>query len=132
MKLSYRGNEYTTETALLEVREADITGKYRGQKWSYKLPRHIPQLQPKFELKYRGIAYSTCARNIKPYFADEQSEIITDKLTIPQVTEQNLAKIHIENLRKNLERRIKIAQQSGNLSLLELLSKESEELLQLS
>ncbi len=133
MKLSYRGNQYISETALLEVRESDIAGKYRGQKWSYKLPRHIPQLQPKFDLQYRGVAYSTCTKNIQPYFLDEeQNSMPENKSTITQITEQNLTQIHLENLRRNLERRIRIAQENGNIRLLEMLNKECQELLLVS
>lgn len=132
MKLSYRGNQYQSETALLEVRESDITGKYRGSKWSYKLPRHIPQLQPKLDLKYRGIAYSSRPNlHIKPYFSSEEERASSSlELTLSQVTEKNLTDIHLENLRLNLERRIKVAQENENYHLLAMLQKESQQLLQ--
>lgn len=134
MKLSYRGNQYQSETALLEVRESDITGKYRGSKWIYKLPRHIPQLQPKLDLTYRGIAYSSCPNlNVKPYFSSESEMVnLPVELTPSQVTEKNLTDIHLENLRRNLERRIKVAQENENYHLLAMLQKESQQLLQCS
>ena len=130
MDLLYRGNQYQTETALLEVRETDITGKYRGTKWKYKLPRHIPQVQPKLDLKYRGVSYSTCPNSVKPYFT-QQSETPSNRAaetTTSQVTEKNLAQIHLENLRLNLERRIRIAEDNGNENLVAMLEKEFREL----
>lgn len=130
MKLYYRGNQYNTETALLEVKESDLTGKYRGNKWTYKLPRHIPQLQPKLDLKYRGITYSTCPNStVKGYFADS-SETKPDSsiLTTNQVMNKNLKQIHWENLRNNLECRMKIAEENQNYYLLEMLEKESRQL----
>lgn len=131
MKLSYRGNPYNTETALLEVKETDITCKYRGSEWTYKLPKHIPQLQPKLYLQYRGIAYSTCTNsNIKPYFAESsETESNSSTSTTSQVMKRNLAQIHLKNLCSNLERRLKIAQENQNYHLLEMLKKESQELL---
>lgn len=130
MKLSYRGNPYQTETALLEVRESDITGKYRGSKWTYKLPKHIPQIQPKLYLQYRGVAYSTCSNaKVKPYF-QESSETSSESSTsnTTQVIQKNLREVHLDNLRRNLERRMKIAQENQNYHLLKMLEKECKQL----
>jgi hypothetical protein len=134
MKFYYRGNPYQTETALLEVRESDIKGKYRGSKWTYKLPKHIPQIQPKLYLQYRGVAYSTCSNiNVKPYF-QESSAIVTDSSTAneTQVIQKNLREVHLDNLRRNLERRMKIAQEKQNYHLLAMLEKECQQLSQCS
>lgn len=132
MKLFYRGNQYNTETALLEVKESDVTGTYRGNQWSGKLPKHISHIniKPKLGLQYRGVTYNTCYnRNIKPYFQEKAEAIANLEKLIPlQITEQNLGQIHIKNLRQNLERRIKIAQENENYHLLEMLEKECKQL----
>jgi len=127
--MSYRGNTYLqSETSLMEVREGDIMGKYRGSEWRYKLPNHIPQLRPKVYLKYRGVAYSSCV-NAQPYFIPQQ-EVKRDSNTpvLSQVTEKNLEQVHIANMRRNLERRMEIAQINENYKLLAMLKKESDEL----
>ena len=131
--MSYRGNKYLqSETSLMEVKEGDIMGIYRGNQWRYKLPNHIPQLQPKIYLKYRGIAYST-SPNAQPYFipkkASKEVEINDHSCSImSQTTQQNLEQVHISNMRRNLERRMEIAQNSENYQLLAMLKKESEQL----
>ncbi|MGY6529804.1 MAG: DUF4278 domain-containing protein [Cyanobacterium sp.] len=133
MKMSYRGNEHTpSETSFLEVKEADILGKYRGIECRRKLPRHIPHLQPKIFLKYRGIDYNSNP-NAQPYFIPLQNEA-KEKECLPTVnvvseeTKCNLATIHQANLRRNLERRMEIAYMNENYHLLALLKKEADAL----
>ena len=54
MQFSYRGVLYDKKPLTLEVTESEISGKYRGQDWHYRYPKHIPQLQPKIFMQYRG------------------------------------------------------------------------------
>ncbi|MBF2056493.1 MAG: DUF4278 domain-containing protein [Cyanobacterium sp. T60_A2020_053] len=132
MKMSYRGNSYQpSATSLMEVREGDIIGKYRGCEVRTFLPRHIPQLQPKIYLQYRGIAYSSNP-NAQPYFVAHNSstENKSESLAIvtSHETQENLAQVHLANLRRNLERRMAVAQSQENYSLLGMLKKECEAL----
>ncbi|NCO75908.1 MAG: DUF4278 domain-containing protein [Cyanobacteria bacterium] len=126
MKMKYRGNQYKSETSVLEMKESDIIGKYRGSEWSYKLPKHIPQLQPKLFLTYRGTSYSTCPNAI-PLMMETKTPITTSHL-VTTVAECNLEQVHLSNLRRNLERRIKVAQENHNDYLLEMLKQESQQL----
>ena len=130
MTMKYRGNEYKSETSLLEMKESDIIGKYRGCQWNYKLPKHIPQLRPKFGLNYRGVTYSTCPNAIPVFFIQDSSVSTTaPHSSIPSPVSQNhLEQVHLENLRRNLERRIKVAEETHNDYLLEMLKKESQQL----
>lgn len=57
MSLCYRGRNYEI-SSLWDVVEGELTGKYRGANWIVCYPRHIPQLQQLFHLKYRGLNYS--------------------------------------------------------------------------
>jgi hypothetical protein len=127
MKLSYRGNSYETESSLLEVKETEVKGKYRGQNWKYKLPQHIPQLQPKLYLQYRGIAYSTCP-NAKVPTESIKYCCIPVKQKCPRVVVKNTEQVHLENLRRNLERRLEVAKAGGNQDLVNLLQKEYQQL----
>jgi hypothetical protein len=128
MKLSYRGNNYASEAiSHLEVRETAITGKYRGHHWRYKLPQHIPQLQPKIYLQYRGIAYSTCP-NMAISGEGDKCTCVPLNQKCPKLVVQNTEQVHLENLRRNLERRLDIAKAKGNYNLVEMLEKESQQL----
>jgi hypothetical protein len=104
----------------------DIGGKYRGQDWKHHYPRHMIQLQPKLHRQYRGISYSTLpgvTRAIAP---------VACPLPIlkPQVIVQDdsLSTVHLNNIRRRLERRLQIAQDNGDEILVNLLKKESQDL----
>ncbi|MBL1210725.1 DUF4278 domain-containing protein [Geminocystis sp. GBBB08] len=130
MEMKYRGIQYQSETSLLETKESDIIGKYRGSQWNYKLPKHIPQLRPKFGLNYRGVSYSTCP-NATNVMVNSESTVIAiaphSRISNP-VKESNLEELHLHNLRENLKRRIKIAKETQNDYLLEMLKRESQQL----
>jgi hypothetical protein len=127
MQFSYRNNNYETERNLLEVTETNIAGKYRGHHWKYKLPRHIPQLQPKVYLQYRGVAYSTCPMVKVPPHTPECASVRQMKKTSKSAV-TSTEKIHLENLRRNLEHRLKSAQVNGNEDLITMLQKECKQL----
>ncbi|NES87468.1 MAG: DUF4278 domain-containing protein, partial [Moorea sp. SIO2B7] len=102
MRFSYRGVSYEREASILEVNQGEIGGKYRGQDWTYRYPRHIPHLQPKIFMQYRGVAYST-----RPIPKTEGSCISQSKTTTnlcrlssrkqSNVVAENAKKIHLDN-----------------------------------
>ena len=127
MKMKYRGNDYRSETSVMEMTESDIIGKYRGLECGYKLPKHIPQLRPKLGLTYRGITYNTCPNTVAICTTNQTPvKEIAPHSRIPN--HQNLGDIHLQNLKLNLERRIRVAQENQNDYLLEMLRKESLQL----
>ncbi len=132
MKLSYRGVSYDREKPFLEIQEGEIAGKYRGQEWKYHYPRHIPPAPPKLYRQYRGVAYSTC-----PNLSQDSACQITDsaeqigsvpRCQVKPIIKNQISQIHLENMRRNLERRIKVAEANGDDDLVNLLKKESEQL----
>lgn len=133
MKLSYRGVPYEPEAPNLEIEEGEIGGKYRGQAWKYHYPRHIPQLQPKLYRQYRGVAYST-----RPIVQSEENYVKPGELTQPicsvqiykprKIAIDELSKTHLDNIRRNLERRLEVAQTRGDSSLIDLLKQECQQL----
>ncbi len=127
MQLSYRGVPFEKNSLSLEMKEGEIIGQYRGHEIHQKYPRHIPQIQPKFDLQYRGVAYSISAMPIeKPSkLAINPSHngcpvSIRKQLKI----EDNLTQIHLDNVKRNLERRIQVAKSKGDSSLVNLLYQE--------
>ncbi|MGK7944969.1 MAG: DUF4278 domain-containing protein [Microcystaceae cyanobacterium] len=130
MKLSYRGTSYERDQMPLEIQEGDIAGKYRGQEWRYHYPKHIPQSPPKLYRQYRGVAYST-----RPLSETETADYVkaytakTCSVPCPRIIVENqVSQIHLENMRRNLERRLQIAKAKGDEDLVKLLQKESEQL----
>jgi hypothetical protein len=132
MRLSYRGIDYEKEIPILDANENQIGGKYRGQDWYYRYPRHIPQLKPKLYRQYRGTAYSTYPiAKEGDSFAPQWNETgIYSSVAIfsKTVVSDEVSQIHLENMRRNLERRLQAARKSGDENLIELLEQESQQL----
>ncbi|QDZ41065.1 DUF4278 domain-containing protein [Euhalothece natronophila Z-M001] len=137
MRLTYRGIQYDSESNPLEVTEGEIAGKYRGQPWHYHYPRHIPQLQPKLLLNYRGVSYSKrpvikCSpspeMNIPAVNAN--GELPTPKHFSSRKPENSAEQAHLENIRRNLERRISVAKEKGNEELVSILKQEYQTITQ--
>lgn len=132
MRLSYRGVNYEKELPTLEMKEGEIGGKYRAQDWTYRYPRHIPQTKSKLYRQYRGVAYST---NPIPkegaIFVPQwgSTDVYCPVSTQTQTVVVNeFSKTHLDNLRRNLERRLQIAQENGDENLVDLLRRESQQL----
>lgn len=134
MKLTYRGVTYEREPTTLECCEGEIAGQYRGQDWQYHYPRHIPQIPPKLFRQYRGVSYST-----RPIPYPESPPVVQpdDRNSCPispkgqknkGVFVDETAKIHLNNIRRNLERRLKVAQANGDEDLIDLLQQECQQL----
>jgi hypothetical protein len=104
------------------MNEGEVGGKYRGQDWKYHYPRHIPQLQPKLYRQYRGVAYSSHPSQTRETATitchvsrNEPSVIVSDEVS----------QVHLETIRRRLERRLEIALAKGDVELVHLLKQES-------
>lgn len=140
MKLSYRGIPYDIVQTALGIEEGAVAGKYRGQEWQYHYPRHIPHLRPRIYMQYRGIAYSTCPipRTKTANTFDLNKELNNNLNTyLPVATsreyeshtvDETLNNKHLENMRRSLERRLKVAKAKGDRQLIGLLERESHQL----
>lgn len=133
MKLSYRGVSYEKDSSILDIIEGDIGGKYRGNDWKYHYPRHIPQQQPKLYRQYRGVSYSTrpLTSGESPPMADTSTTATSCAVSLkyPRKIVTNYAsQTHLDNIRRNLERRLQVAKAKGDESLIELLEQESQQL----
>jgi len=143
MKLSYRGVSYEHNSPEIEMMTGAVGGKYRGATWNHKYLRHIPVPQPKVDLKYRGVAYSTgdpidveVVRLRREYsqvnglatpttaIAAKQTPLRCDRASVVR----ELHSTHLDHLRRNLERRLQIAREKGDNQLIQLLEAESRQL----
>jgi Domain of unknown function (DUF4278) len=124
MKLTYRGATYEYNPCPQEMTEGKILGKYRGQAWNIRYPRHMNIPQPITELQYRGVPYRTTATG--GIQAVNTNTPALGKMAQPTLSE--LAKIHHSYLIKGLQRRIEIAKAKGDANLVYLLEEESRQL----
>ncbi len=130
MKLTYRGINYEPDTTFIDVTEGEVAGTFRGQPWHYHYPRHIPKPQPKRSLKYRGVSYNKCVATPPTQSRQLPIEVEQDHLQAPiyASTETTVEPAHLDNIRRNLERRISVAKQQGNEELVAMLEQEFQEL----
>jgi hypothetical protein len=126
MTLAYRGIKYERDCLPVEMNAGDIGGKYRGQDWKHHYPRHMLQLQPKLHRQYRGVSYGTNP-NLTGKIVPSTCPLPILK---PQVIIQDdsLSTVHLNNIRRRLERRLQIAQDNGDEILVDLLKKECQDL----
>lgn len=125
MKLTYRGITYETHKNYLEIQEEEITHKSSHPGTNGHYPHHIPQTKPKVALHYRGLGYTKpVATTVKepPFCA------IAPRQSVPPIADDDLKKIHGDNVRRNLETRLQAAQDSGNGTLMQMLMEEYQQL----
>ena len=136
MKLCYRGVEYDYTPPILEVSESEAKGRYRGRSLKFSYVRHVPFPQPEANLSFRGAAYHANTHG--------QVEPTTTAQEVPQRSKfmpvfdsmaaarrqllQESARIHQDNIRRSLERRIEIAQAQGDAMLIRQLEEEMHQL----
>lgn len=122
MKLSYRGTRYLDESPTLDMIEGDIGGKYRGQAWTVRQPRHIPMPPPTPDLKYRGVTYNT--NNVATVTAPPPTPASPYRHNM----RSEVAQTHRTHIYQLLEKRMQAAQARGDAELLKLLENESKQL----
>jgi Domain of unknown function (DUF4278) len=128
MKFTYRGANYEYDIPTVDMTEGAVAGKYRGQNWNYRYPRHLTMPQHPQDLQYRDAHYSNDRRSPK---IDEDVTARVDTATaiaIAAVTSaynrEEIAKVHRANICNILDRRKQVAAAKGDESLLRLLEKE--------
>jgi NADPH-dependent glutamate synthase beta subunit-like oxidoreductase len=72
-QLSYRGVNYESSPATVEVAEVEVTGKYRGQVCKVRKTENIPVSQPTSGLKYRGATVISQASPTPPVEESKQT-----------------------------------------------------------
>lgn len=137
MKLTYRGVAYEHVPTSLEVTEGNILGKYRGQVTRRRCV--VSEIErPESEsmlLHYRGGLYPTMQAvlpvSLRERRVNHQAPAPSCPVKLPQLSKlmsQDVRQVHIENMRRSLERRIQSAQARGDQHLVNLLRQESNNL----
>jgi hypothetical protein len=121
MKLTYRGANYEYDIPTVDMIEGEVAGKYRGQDWNYRYPRHIPN--PK---KYGGPNYTKkrdSQAGDRDVAAASAPAAVKSYSTVVEV-----AQVHRANICNILDRRKQAAQANGDERLLRLLEIESRQM----
>ena len=139
MKFNNRAFNYEPNLSNIELTESEIVDN-QGTDWKQKYPRHIPVPQVKIDLKSPAVECSTGdlidieANQLRQnYIADDsvavtkKNEVVLTKTKRQQLLEE-LNNVHLNNLRRNLERRLQVAREKGDENLISLLEAEFEQL----
>lgn len=153
MKLSYRGATYDYNPPSLEVTEDEVLSQHRYASRNCHTLRENTIPSPDVPLTYRGVSYTRGqlvaaehslghsnvtltyrGASYRTHAANAVAQATVAKTERPVVIPdcvpvlQEAGKIHQANLRRNLERRLRVAKAEGNFSLVSLLEAESRQL----
>ena len=122
--LYYRGLRYDRPELTLEMTESDIMAQYRGQTYPVRRPQAMNIPQPTMLCKYRGVAYRTLTNGAIDHAP--ASEVLAP--VAAQVAQDELHRIHNRNLCARLAERIESAKAHGDSKLMQMLERESQDL----
>lgn len=126
MKNSYKVMSDQLKVSNLEISEAQIIG---GSKFDrIKYPRHLNQRLSPNHRHYGAIFRSNFSSPKTCSISHEKSGANALHILRYQLQDETAKKAHLENLKLNLERRLKTAKAEGNSYLINLLQQESKEL----
>lgn len=121
MKLSYRGANYDYDIPAVDMLEGEVAGKYRGQNWNYRYPRHIAVPKPAQDWRHGDGDRLRCTK-LAPQAAENAAAVTSP----PKVEE--IAQVHRAHICNILDRRLQIAKARGDERLLRLLEIESKQM----
>jgi hypothetical protein len=121
MKLTYRGANYEYDIPTVDMIEGEVAGKYRGQNWNYRYPRHIPAPN-----KYGGRNYTTKQDS---QAGDRDVAAASAPAAVKSYpTGVEVAQVHRTNICHILDRRQQAAKANGDERLLRLLELEWQQM----
>ncbi|MDX2229424.1 MAG: DUF4278 domain-containing protein [Leptolyngbyaceae cyanobacterium bins.349] len=149
MRLNYRGASYEYNTSPLEAQESDVLNRdaqkrcrtlqenaypltYRGTRYTtaqVAAALSAPASRTAQTLAYRGVKYTRQPDGTTQLMPSEQGTL--EQVTVPNTTAallKEVARVHQDNIRRNLERRLQAAKLRGDQTLVSLLEAESKQL----
>ncbi|XZO03695.1 MAG: DUF4278 domain-containing protein [Microcoleus sp.] len=124
MKLAYRGANYDYDIPTVEMTEGEVAGKYRGQNWNYRYPRHIPMPQHPQDLQYRGYRSDGPSQKIEEHVAVDTAATMAIAAAPSYPKAEEVATVHRAHICNILDRRQQVARVKGDERLLRLLEIE--------
>ena len=121
MKLTYRGANYEYDIPTVDMIEGEVAGKYRGQNWNYRYPRHL-----RAPNKHGGTNYTTKQDS---QAGDRDVAAASAPPAVKSYpTGVEVAQVHRANICNILDRRKQAAKANGDERLLRLLEIESRQM----
>lgn len=117
-------NKYSPPT--MEITEREITSHKRQQTWKPNHPRHMSVRESQFHRSPGSIFHDGLAKPRTCHISCNKSEAFN--ILKYQLKDQHAKKAHLENMRQNLNRRLRKAQARGDQQLINLLNQESKQL----
>jgi hypothetical protein len=111
--------------------EGQEMGKYRGQAWAMRYPKHMNVPQPAMQLKYRGIAYqTTIAGGIEtaPQSPVRVRASVRPMAHLDRELHTQLVRVHQTHLLERLAHRLDVARSNGDTELIRALERENQQL----
>ena len=128
MKLIYRGANYEYDIPTVDMKEGEVAGKYRGQNWNYRYPRHIPVPQHPQNLQCHSVLDTSHGKSPK---IDEdlatRADTARNRVIAPVASSgkfEDVATVHRVNICNILDRRKQVARAKGDVKLMSLLEIE--------
>jgi hypothetical protein len=138
MKLCYRGVKYDYSPPSIEVKESELTGRYRGRDIHFSYVSHIPVPQPVANLTYRGVGYTTTTQGqvVSPIPQTEQRQSVFQGIKTadhPVLKARRhllieAADAHRISIQRSLDHRLAVAKSQGNDRLVRQLEEELHQL----
>ncbi len=126
MKLIYRGANYEYDIPTVDMEEGGVAGKYRGQNWNYRYPRHMKVPQHAHDLQYHGLLNSRVSLKVDRDVTTTVDSAGTAVKFAQKI--EDVATVHRVNICNMLDRRKQVARAKGDVTLMCLLEVESKEM----
>jgi Domain of unknown function (DUF4278) len=127
MKLTYRGANYEYDIPTVDMEEGGVAGKYRGQNWNYRYPRHMKVPQHVQDLQYRGRL--ECGQKSLKSDRDVTTTVDSAGATVKFAQQiEDVATVHRVNICNILDRRKQVARAKGDVKLMCLLEIEWQQM----
>ena len=116
--------QYTSPT--IEITESEITSHNRKHNWKATYPRHLCRRESQFHRSPGAIFQDGLAKPKTCHISCNNSEALN--ILKYQLVDREVKKAHLENVRRNLDRRLQKAKARGDRKLIDLLNQESQQL----
>ena len=110
----------------IEIAESEITSHNRRQTWKPNYPKHLRSRESQCHRSPGVIFHDGLAKPKTCHISCNQSEAWN--ILKYQLKDQQVQKAHLENVRRNLDRRLQKAKARGDQKLINLLNQESLQL----
>ncbi|WP_019509184.1 hypothetical protein [Pleurocapsa sp. PCC 7319] len=118
----------TSEKSPLEIVDAEIAVCRNNMNSQHLYPRHISQWETKSHRNsINQFSYAPKVCQMNTYTTQTTTNLPLNILKY-QLSDRQAKQKHLENIRRNLNRRLQVAIAQGNLPLVNILQKESQQL----